>query len=480
MEKTTPQNQKKENKISIKEAINILYRFNMVIKISKIYKVNNINFVRQCKLLFNSLQEALEVEGEASFMLRLNTLFFNQRKLKFGFSNYYLFKFSTEEFGKRDIGVIRFQPGLTLKELTSFILLFTKSPSSENPLQELLQLTQNKGISHISLEKIPPSEKMKGKIEETKKLYFLSLTHLKEIFEKHKKEETLPLLTTKRLIQSIFNHLSQNEPFLHGLTTLKNFDEYTLNHSVNVCILSISLGKRLGLDRNELVDLGISAFFHDLGKLEIPPHILLKPTKLNEKERKIIEKHPYLGAEKLIHRAEFNKIPWRALNVAMEHHTREDHQGYPQYWKKSGVNLYSKIVKIIDFFDAITTDRPYRKKNFTREEALALMWEKSEVEFDPLILKVFTLMMGAYPVGTVVLLDSGEIGVVYETSEESIHMLRPWVKLITDAQGNKINGKKVDLTEKKLHSGDYKRRIIKTLNPKKYNIQVQDYFLEES
>ncbi|MBS3818461.1 HD domain-containing protein [bacterium] len=480
MEKTKPQQKnKKESTISTKDAISILYYMNMAIKISKIYQSNNINFVRQSKLLFQSIQNALYTEKEATFMLRQNTLFFNGRKLKFGFSNYFLFKFTCEEFEKRDMGLLSFKPGLTQQEITHTILLLSQKPSSENPLQSFLNQANQKGISHVLAEKLPPYEKLENKKEGAKKVFFLGLTHLKEMFEKHNQEEKLPLITTKRLMQAIFNHLSQNESFLYGLTTLKNFDEYTLNHSVNVCILSISLGKRLGLDRNELVDLGISAFFHDLGKLDIPKEILLKPGKLNPQEREEIEKHPYLGAEKLLLREEFSFLPLRAINVAMEHHTRQDHQGYPKYWKKKKVNLYSKIVKITDFFDAITTNRPYRKKNFTREEALGLMMEKSGTEFDPVILKAFTLMMGNYPVGTLVLLDTGEIGIVYETPEDPVLMLRPKVKLITDKKGHKIDGGIIDLKEKKPQSSGYKRSIVKTLDPNKYNVPIQDYFLAE-
>lgn len=479
-QKESPKKDKKESNLSIKDAINILYHLNMAIKISKIYESNNINFVRQSKLFFRSIKKALDTEEEATFMLRQNTLFFNGKKLKFGFSNYYLFKFTCEEFEKRDIGLLTFKSGLTPEETTQTILLLSQKPPSEDPLQSFLQQANQRGISHVLAEKLPPYEKLKDKKEGAKKVFFLGLTHLKEMFEKHKKDEKLPLITTKRLMQAIFNHLSQNESFLYGLTTLKNFDEYTLNHSVNVCILSISLGKRLGLDRNELVDLGISAFFHDLGKLDIPKEILLKPGKLDKKEREVIETHPFLGAEKLLLRKEFSFLPLKAINVAMEHHTREDHQGYPQYWKKKEVNLYSKIVKITDFFDAVTTDRPYRKKNFTREEVLALMMEKSGTEFDPVILKAFTLMMGNYPVGTLVLLDTGEIAIVYETPEDPVHMLRPKVKLITDKKGHKIDGEIVDLKEKSPQSSEYKRSIVKTLNPSKYDIPIQEYFLAEA
>jgi HD-GYP domain-containing protein (c-di-GMP phosphodiesterase class II) len=244
-----------------------------------------------------------------------------------------------------------------------------------------------------------------------------------------------------------------------------------------VCILSISLGRKLGLNRNELAELGISAFFHDFGKTDIPKEILDKPGKLDEKEREIIEQHPHLGAEKLIRLKETSRLPVRAINVAMEHHVKVDLTGYPKYQKKRHINLYSKIVKICDVYDALTTKRPYRDKVFTRDETLAMMMESSGTEFDAIILKVFANMMGQYPVGTLVLLNTGEIGIVFEANPELARQLQPKVKIIADKNGNKLDGDILDLAELGSDSAQTKRSIIKSLDPEKYNIPVSDYFL---
>jgi len=470
-----------KEKTTIKDAIDILYRFNWTIKIAKIYESNNLIFLRQIKSLLYLIQKAVEVDGEATFMLRQNTLFFNGIRLKFGFSSYFLLKFIINEFPKREIGILSFKTGLNEEELKNFIILFTKKGSkSKITLEDFLKGVKQYGIKHISIEKISPFDELSNEKKDSAKIFFLSITHLKETFNKQEAKERLPLLTTRRLMQSIFNNITQNESFLYGLTTIKNFDEYTLNHSVNVCVLSISLGKRIGLDRNELIDLGMSAFFHDIGKLEIPKEILLKPGKLDKDERNIIEKHPYYGAEKLIELRELSRLPVRAIHVAMEHHTSDGHSGYPIYTEKKTINLFSKIVKIIDFFDAITTKRPYRKKDFTREEAINMMLEKSGTEFDPLILKVFVDMMGTCPIGTMVLLNSGEIAIVVEINQETVYMLRPKVKLITDEMGNKLDGEIVDLTEMDPKTNKYTRTIVKSLDHDKYDIKASDYFVAQT
>jgi HD-GYP domain-containing protein (c-di-GMP phosphodiesterase class II) len=348
---------------------------------------------------------------------------------------------------------------------------------SKKPFEAFSGILEEGKIQNISIEKTHALDESKINEKNAKKIFFLGISHLKEMFDSFKRNEGIPLSTTRRLMQSLFNNIVHNESFTYGLTTIKNFDEYTLNHSINVCILSISLGRKLGLDRNELSELGISAFFHDFGKTDIPKEILDKPGKLDERERGIIEQHPHLGAEKLIRLKETSRLPIRAINVAMEHHVKEDFTGYPKYQKKRHINLYSKIVKICDVYDALTTKRPYRDKVFTRDETLAMMKENSGTEFDPIILKVFANMMGQYPIGTLVLLNTGEIGIVNEANPDLSRLLQPKVKIIADKNGNKLDGDIIDLAARDSQTDKTIRTIIKSLDPEKYNIQVSDYFL---
>jgi HD-GYP domain-containing protein (c-di-GMP phosphodiesterase class II) len=350
-------------------------------------------------------------------------------------------------------------------------------PEAIQPFESLAADAQRQGLSHIGLEKMSPSDLAPKPERDSARVFFLGLTHLQEAFAGKSTEEKIRLSTTRRLMQSIFNSISDNESFVQGLTNIKNFHEYTLNHSMNVCILSIALGRRLGLDRNELVNLGISAFFHDFGKLDTPREILEKPSKLDDRERKIIEKHPFQGAGKLIQFIDFKKLPLQAIHVAMEHHVKEDFSGYPRYFKRQSINLFSKIVKIVDFFDAVTTKRVYRTSHFTRDEALTLMLAQGEKEFHPLLLREFVKMMGVYPVGSLVALDTGELAVVIEVNPESAFLLRPRVKLITDSAGTKRDGETVDLSAVDPATQAHPRTIVKALDPLKYGINIADYFL---
>jgi len=161
----------------------------------------------------------------------------------------------------------------------------------------------------------------------------------------------------------------------------------------------------------------------------------------------------------------------------LEHHIKEDLTGYPRYFKKEDVNLFSKIVKVVDVFDAVTTKRVYRTKVFTRAEALALMLEQSGTEFSPVILKAFVNLMGVFPIGSLVALNSGEMGIVFDLNPDPKLLFRPSVKLITDAAGNKVDGEIVDLSEMDTETGRFHRTIATALNPNDYGIEVADYFL---
>lgn len=467
-----------DEKRTVKIALEILLRLNMATKIAKIYEPNNLIFIEQIHGLISLLQSVFKTEREASFMLRQSSLFFSGMKVHFTFSNYNLFRFISSEFQKRKMSHLKFSTGVTEEEVKQFVILWSKKKEeSETPFEDFLAELKENGVEHIGVEKMASSDESEHNEKYAAKVFFLGITHLKETFEKFSRNEKIPLNITRRLMQSMFNHSVENEAFVYGLTNIKNFDEYTLNHSVNVCFLSIALGRHLGLDKNELVDLGMSAFFHDFGKTEIPKEILLKPGRLDEKEREIIEKHPHLGAQKLAQLQEVSYLPLRAVNVAMEHHVKEDLSGYPRYKSKKNVNLFSKIVKICDFFDALTTERPYRKKAFSRDEVLMMMMEKRGTEFDPILLKVFINMMGSYPVGTLVLMDTGEIGIIFEINMEQAYINRPRIKLITDEKRKKIDGELVDLTEVDPETNRYKRTILKSLDPQRYGINVSDYFL---
>ncbi len=461
-----------------KEALTLLRYLKMTMKVTKIYDSGNQIVQEQVGLLFSLLQTLLQQEKEAVLLLRQTSLFFNGSRVRFSFNNYDLVKSMIVDLSKRSIGLLRFLPGLSQEELKTFLLVLAqKRPAEESVFDGLLRDLEQKGVAHIEMEKIAQVDLFTGNEEDAVKIFFLGIAHLKEIFGKLMRGESLSLNMTRRMMHSLFNHISNNEAFALGLTTIKNFDDYTLNHSVNVCILAIALGRRLGLEKHELTDLGISAFFHDYGKMEIPKEILDKPGKLEAEERVVMERHSQIGAEKLLCLKEFSPVPVDAINVAIEHHLREDLTGYPRYHRKNYTSLFSKIVRMCDIFDALSTPRPYRDSTFTRDEVLKMMMAEAGDGFNPILLKVFVQMLGLYPVGTLVQLDTKELAIVFEPNPEPALALRPKVKVITDKDGRRVDGEVVDTAALHPETNAYERTIIRSLDPIKYGIRVADYFL---
>ncbi|MGD8536401.1 MAG: HD-GYP domain-containing protein, partial [Candidatus Aminicenantes bacterium] len=457
--RVAPKYTEEEKKTLSKTIEELFLRITSTLKLAQIFEPNNESFIQQLRPLFFLIQSMLKNLGKAILQFRGNALFFNAIRIKIDFHSYQRFKFLVSEFKDNEIEAIGFEPGLTAEELTLFIVILAKA--KERKLRHFEDFTgamESVGIKHIFLEKLHPYEtSLRMTPEEIKrsckKVFMKSIVHLQEVMEREKKHEKLHFKTTRRLIQTIINLISYDESFMLGMTNIKNYEEYTLNHSINVTILALAFGRRLGLEKTDLVELGMSAFFHDIGKLEVPIEVLNKKGKLDDEEWKIMQEHPIRGVTKLVLLQDLSYFPVRALSVALEHHVWANRSGYPKNWKKKDLNFFSKIVKICDVFDAITTKRVYRDFSFTRQQALSMMFENIGEEYDPLLLKVFAGMIGVFPVGSLVSLNTGEIGVVVETNPEEALMLRPKVKLIANNNKDRIDGEIVDLAEKDTESG---------------------------
>lgn len=448
------------------------------LRMARIYEPNNTLFQELIDHLLAQLTEAFECEGAAGLRIKHGALFFNRISLKFDFINYFVFKNLAAEFDSLGLGAIEFQGGLTRDELVrGLTALAEKRGPAESAFEHVSQAFQRAGVTHIHLERESPDLRPEQAEKDSAKIYFLGIHLLKHLFEQQQASATLNLNVTRRWMQSVFGRILDDEYFTYGLTNIKNYDEYTLNHSLNVCVLSLSLGRRLGLNRSELIELGIAGFLHDLGKLKVDKDILNKPDSLNDDEREEMENHVRYGAEMLLSLRKIRHIPVRAIQVAFEHHLNIDLSGYPRFVRKRTLPLFSRIVKIVDYYDALTTRRVYRPNAFTKEDALTLMVAASGREFDAVLLKAFVAMIGAYPIGSFVALNTGELGIVFESNAQDAFIFRPKVKLITDAQGNRMDGALIDLAEVDPETRCFKRTIVKSLDPDKYGLKVSDFFL---
>ena len=288
------------------------------------------------------------------------------------------------------------------------------------------------------------------------------------------KGEQVSLRRAKRVIESIVDAILTEEQLIVGMTAIKDYDEYTYHHSVNVSILSVALGQRLRLNRSTITTLGIAALFHDIGKTGLSKEVLNKPSSLNEDEWVIIQRHPYLGALSILKMQGIDEISVQNAITAFQHHMKCDFSGYPKMREPMEMSFYTRIVTIADQFDAMTSSRVYNPTPQSPDEAVRIMLKSSGTELDPVLLKIFINMAGVYPVGSLVLLNTREMGIVYEGSQISSE--RPKVMISVDSNGERTDAFIVDLTERD-SAGRFVRTIEKTLDPKDYNISLAEYLL---
>jgi HD-GYP domain-containing protein (c-di-GMP phosphodiesterase class II) len=306
--------------------------------------------------------------------------------------------------------------------------------------------------------------------EMSKRIYFKTLMVASEVMESSKLQSVTGIKKAKRMVQSMVDMVLREESTLVGLTTLRSYDEYTYNHSVNVCILSLTVGQRLGYSKRSLCELGMATLFHDIGKIGIPNEILSKPSEFTPEEWKIMRKHPVHGVKTLLRMKGLHEQSVRMMMVAFEHHLNYDQSGYPRLMSPRKISLFGRIASIADCYDALTSARVYNRKPQVPDRALSYMLQKSGTAFDPILMKVFVNAVGIYPVGTLVQLTTGELGVVMMTNPNPGKVNLPKVKVVTDWAGNETDGDLLDLS-------DDKRRISKTLDHRKYGVDVSRYFL---
>ncbi|MBU0730244.1 MAG: HD-GYP domain-containing protein [Proteobacteria bacterium] len=231
------------------------------------------------------------------------------------------------------------------------------------------------------------------------------------------------------LVRKIDESISRNKDALVLLLRLRNKDNYTFNHSVGVGALMMSFSKHLGLSKQRTHEIGLGSLLHDIGKMKIPVQILNKPGKLSDLEFAEIKKHVQFCGDIL---SGTKKIPKRAALVALQHHERIDGNGYPQGLKGDDICLGGQMAAIVDVFDAITSRRCYRN-GLDPVDGLRRLYEWSKYHFDEMLAHRFIKHIGIYPVGTVVELESGMIGVVIDSTE---HLLKPVVSVVYNKKKN--------------------------------------------
>jgi HD-GYP domain-containing protein (c-di-GMP phosphodiesterase class II) len=279
------------------------------------------------------------------------------------------------------------------------------------------------------------------------------------MFEEARMGNTVDVGGAKLLVEEIANSVARNPGAIISLARLKTVDDYTYMHSVAVCALMVALAKQLGLDEVQTRSAGLAGLMHDLGKAVMPMAVLNKPGKLTEAEFTIIKSHPVQGHKMLLGGANVDPM---VLDVCLHHHEKVDGSGYPKGLKGDEISLYAKMGAVCDVYDAITSNRPY-KAGWDPAESLRKMAEWTSGHFDPMVFQAFAKSIGIYPVGSLVRLTSGRIGVVVEQTAKSL--TTPCVKVFFSTKSNmRLLPQVIDLS-----APDSKEKIIGREDPAKWH-----------
>jgi len=345
----------------------------------------------------------------------------------------------------------------------------------------LIERLGKAGTPHIDFEPISDAGlnlSAEASREIAKRTYSQGVAVTREVVNSIRLGRTSSVKKVKRAVQMIVDQVLTNETSIIGLTTLRDYDEYTFTHSVNVCIFSVALGRKIGLTKLQLYDLGMTALLHDIGKAKIPLDILNKTHGLAEEEWRVIQAHPWSGAMTLFGLRGYQEIPYMAILVAHEHHMKIDLSGYPRAIRPRSLGIFARIVAVADGFDAATTRRSYQTVPVEPDQVLREMWNNPKRGYDPIVVKALINLLGVYPVGTCVILDSLEVAIVAQANADPQLLNRPSVRIAIEATGGLVAppGVLVDLSERG-PDGNPLRSIVKVTNPERYGLTVGDYFL---
>jgi len=265
------------------------------------------------------------------------------------------------------------------------------------------------------------------------------------------------------VVQAVTESILRNPGALLGLLRIKNKDDYTFLHSVSVCALLVAFCRSRGMDEDTTYQAGLGGLLHDTGKALVPDAILNKQGRLTDEEFDIIKRHPRDGHDILVKTPEIGAIP---LDITLHHHERRDGSGYPDRQSEGGISELAQMAAIVDVYDAITSDRCYHK-GMPAAEALRKIYEWSKFHFNPTLAQEFMRCVGIYPVGTLVLLESGRLGVVIEPHETSL--LTPKVNVFFSTKNQAyIKPQTIDLSKPLGFGGGDK--IVRHESAEKWNV----------
>ncbi|MBI4521135.1 MAG: HD domain-containing protein, partial [Gemmatimonadetes bacterium] len=419
----------------------VLTTFYAALRALKLYPLENEAVQNALDELQETVGRTVDREGAVELRVVGDFFFLNETRLRLDLSNYATFGMFARSLENHGIGAIHVEAGIERGEWAPFLSLLLGEPAKEETLAAFNARLARTPVNHITVSPESDEPVDFGEEEEreaAKRTYSQSVRVAKDVLTDVRLGKAVNVRKVKRAVQSIVDQVLNNETSMIGMTTLRDFDEYTFTHCVNVCIFSVVLGQKLGLTKLQLYELGLGALFHDIGKMRLPPEIINKPSGLSDQEWATLKEHTTEGLLSLFTLHGFADIPYRTMLVAYEHHMKVDLTGYPSNRRPRQPALFSKIVAIADGFDAGTSVRSYQHRPWPPDGVIKEMRDNPARGFDRILVKAFMNVTGVYPVGTLVILDSHELAVVVAPNPDPERLHQPLVKIISDFMGTPL------------------------------------------
>jgi putative nucleotidyltransferase with HDIG domain len=374
--------------------------FQIALNVLRVHEPANEAARRALKRLLETIHAAFLEDGECSLVKSGDQLFVNATRMR----NVHDVADLMGLLDRLEIGGFEFSSPPEPEALTEFMVALARRGKWEAPDECFVEPVSNDLPSSGEDEKTPRTERV----------YRKAIGEMRAVFQEANGRGSVSIRRARRVSGNLMETLTTDDTVLFGLMAIREYDQYTFQHCVNVCILSTVLGTRLGFSRSATRELGVAGLLHDVGKLAIPRRVLNKPGRLTPAEWDVMKTHPAAGARMLLRERGLEPGIVKAVKVALHHHIRFDGGGYPRLTFSTAPSLFSRIITIADVYDAMTSVRVYRALPILPPNAMAYIWSERGRFFHPALVKAFVSMVGAYPPGSVVRLSDGSVAVVVE------------------------------------------------------------------
>lgn len=328
-------------------------------------------------------------------------------------------------------------------------------------------------IIPLSVEKSGDVLHIEDEIPKARQVHTKITQEFKNVIATIKTGGQVDAVAISREVEHMVEGCMRNSDAYLLLAKLKSKDDYTYGHCLSSAIFAVMMGRQMGLNTNELEELAFGHMFFDIGKIKLPNELICKTDKYTEEEKTMFRKHVNFSVEILNNMKE---VKHAAIEIAMHHHERFNGSGYPLGLRDKQIPLYARIAGIIDTYDALTSKRPHARQ-VSHDEAIRTLYKLKDQEFQTDILETFIQCLGTYPSGSMVELNTGEVGVVLQ--QNRISRLRPRVMLILNSKKEFNNYFPIlNLLSKPTDSTGRTIEIAKLLPPGAYGIDPSEFYLQ--